>query len=682
MSKPQTPVATTQQIEVIPVRELMRFTPLEVLHGLRTHVDILFEDNKVIRMLYIEAILNRYIFDIVALNCPEVPLISKYHIGNYYTNGIYTAKTFNKCFKVMLEDMVILSMRPSGSRALLPNIYSTMQEVINAIYNEVVYELIQYATSVHIKMLLELQFKPELIEAMQDVAVKKDVASVNKTYTILDKVMRDNPDNPIARGYIAGTINPNQIKQMLASRGYITEIDGKIFKYPVASSFVLGLHDLYSITIESRAGAKALFLSAKAVAESEYFAREMQLVCMGVQHVVDGDCGNRDYVDWYVKPATESNKSDLPNLVGKRYLDEDGVEKIITKKDTHLEGKRIKLRMVMNCKLADKRCICSSCFGELSYSIFKHTNIGHYCSTTATRDITQNILSTKHLTSSATSNEVALNEVSSQYFYIKNSNDYYFKPLPKGSDVKYKIVVSQAEAFGIMDLNPSIGVENIDPTRVSRIRELLLVVESKDNAEYIPIVIKDNNKYGSFTQAFLRHMLTTAITLDKYDRYVIDMAEWNFNNPFITMPAIEYSYLLLAKNIKTMIKWMKSDDEDDVNSDTSESPLTLIQKMFDMINTKLNVNLAHIEVIVYGHTIMSKEDGDYDLGRNSPKPALMRLDKLFVHRSLGGLYGWERLNNLILSPHTFNGRNAIDHPLDVLIKPNEVIKAEYGKMVN
>lgn len=670
-----------ENIKVLPVRELYKYQPIELLDNLKTNLIILFEDNVTVNMTYKEIVLQRYVFELNIL-VPEMAIVSKYCISNFYTNDIYTAKTINKCFEVILEDIVRSFVKPIDSRELLPLCYSRMYDIVNKIYNEIVYANVEYSNSINILDFLEVQFDDNLIEAMKEVQSKKDVDSVNKTYKILDDIMYNKPElknNIIARGYVAGTVNPNQIKQMLASRGYVTEIDSNIFKYPIASSFVLGMTDIYDLSIESRSGAKALFLSNKAVQESEYFARELQLVTMIVEKLVDGDCGNKDYMDWYVRPKEISGKSDLDNLLGKRFLNEEtNKEEVITKYHTNLEGKTIKLRTAMNCKLEDKRCICTACFGDLSYGMHKHTNIGHFSSTEVTQKLTQSILSTKHLTSSATSNDIKLDNNAKLFFNVKNKNNYAFKAnLINKVRTSYKMIINQSDAFGLKDLNSNVDVYKLNPARVTRIESIIIVTsDPTGKEEYFPIVIREANKYGSFTYEFLEYIIKEGYTLDDNDRYVINLDNWTSTMNVITMPELEYNFLALAKNIKSEFKYMKIKKGDK----SSETPESLLQKLFDLVNTKLDVNIALLEVIIYSFSVMSIKDNNYDLGRNSDDTQLMRIKGIITNRSLGAGYAWEEVVSTILSPRSFDGKNAVSHPLDVLLKPNEVIKEFYGTL--
>lgn len=665
----------------VPVREYLKFSPYEMLIGLKSKQVVLFEDSTLVELTSREMIVNRYVWEIYSV-VPSIPITINHSITKHYTNGIFTSKTLNSCLEVILKDIIELVLRPSGTRALLSSIYKKMYDIFNSIYNEIVYKNIKYATSINILDFTEIQFNSELIAAIKNVDKEKTVDAVNYTYNVLDRIIRTDKrykNNIIAKGYISGTFKANQVKQILASRGYVTEIDSNIFKHPIASSFVLGMSNLYDIAIESRASAKALYFSNIAVSKSEYLARELQLVTMVVEHLVDGDCGTKDYMDWYVRPAAETGKSDINNLIGKRFFNkETGQEEIITKAHKYLEGTNIKLRTVLSCKHPDKRSVCTACYGELSYAVHDHNNLGHLCSTTLTLQVSQSILSTKHLTSSATSNEIALDNVAKQFFNVKNKNSYAFKAgMIAAKRTSYEMIVEQKDAHGIKDLNTSVDVHRMNPTRISRIEMIIIAATENGVTNYFPIHIKDGNKYGSFTYEFLSYIIQKGYSLDDKDRYVIDLNDWTNTLPVITMPQLEYNFVELNNTIRDKLKYMKV-----TQNENSETPESLLQSLFDIVNTKLDINLALLEVIVYAFTVANVGNNDYDLGRNSSTKELLPITQLVRRRSLGGGYAHEKVVNYILSPASFYGLNAISHPLDVMIAPNEVIKAKYGTLLN
>lgn len=663
-------------MKILPVRELFKVTPFELVSGLRSDLVIRFEDNVDVEMTYREVQLLRFVIDIF-LVAPDIKIESRHCFKNFYSNGILTAKTINKVFEVVLEDATNFYVRSTNNRRYLEKLYQQMYVIMNNIYNGIIFDALDYVNSIHIFDLLEVQMDNRLLDSMREVDKKKTVQSVNKTYEVLDDILRNKPElkeNIISKGYIAGTMNANQIKQLLASRGYVTEINSHIFKYPIASSFTLGLSNIYDLAIESRAGAKALHLSNRAVQESEYFARELQLLTMIVEKLVDGDCGNKDYIEWLVRDKSVTGKCDLDNLLGKYYYNPDTKqEEVITPKHKYLDGKTILLRSSINCKLNNPRHICTKCFGDLSYTIPVHSNIGHFSATEITQKLTQSILSTKHLATSASSGESSLSEEAKQFFGMRE-NVYMFKSnLINKSKYRLQVMIDQFSGFGIKDLRKGFDIHKLNPTRVTRISDIAVMVVDKENGEVIKqvaIPIMCNRRYGYFPYEFLEFIVENGYSLDNYDRYIIDVTDFDIKKPFIVMPEVEYNFIDLLKNIKSLlrkieiIKGVKSYD----------TPEGLLQKAFDMINTKLDVNIALIEVVIYAFTVKSLKDNDFRLGRNSEDRQLMGSKNLIANRSLGATYDWQEVVDVILSPKSYYGKNNISHPLDIMIKPNETLK--------
>lgn len=665
--------------KILPVKEMYKFEPKVFQEDLKTDLIIRFEDNVDVPLSYKEIILLRYILDLYKV-VPNVPITSVQLFTNFYVNNMLTSKTINKSFEVIFRDTVEVYVKTSNNRLILEDLFKEMFEVINRIYNELVFAKVDFSNSINVQELLDIQMDPELIAAMKAVAEEKTSNAVNKTYTVLDNILRTKPElknNIVAKNYLAGTVNPSQVKQMLASRGYTTEISSTIYKWPIASSFTLGMSNIYDLAIESRSGARALFLSNQAVSDTEYFARELQLITMVVEKLVDGDCGTKDYMDWYVRPPSATNRSDLEDIVGKYYYNEKtGKEEIIKISDKHLEGTTIKLRTLLNCRLPDSRCICTKCFGELSYSVPLHSNIGHYSTTEVSQKLTQAILSTKHLAVSASSNEVVLDEVSSKFFIVKN-NVYHFKPnILNKVKTKFKVAITQREAFGIKDLHPGTDVYKLDVSRVSSIESIELIAEANNQTDRYVIPIKDHNKYGNLSYDFLSYIIDKGYTLDELGRYLIDMDDFDNKKAFIVLPELEYNYVALTGDIKSLFRGISIKK----GEHSKETPESLLQELFNFVNTKLSVNLAMLEVIVYAFTVASLKNKDYSLSRNSSDRQLMKSSGIMSYRSLGAGYGWEQIVTKILSPKSFNGFNGISHPMDVIIKPNEAIKDYYGSL--
>lgn len=659
------------------VRELLNFTPVQVMLGLKRNFNLIFEDGKSLMLSSKEMVVNRFMWELIRVVVPTLPLISTYSVNNYFTNGIYTSKSLNSMFEDMFRDIVT----HVDNREILPAMYEKMYRIFNDIYNDLVNENTQYALSLNILDFLEIQFDKRLIDSIVNVANEKTNDSIQASYAVLDDIIYNKPslrNNPVAIGYMAKTINPNQVKQLLGPRGYITEINSKIFQYPVASSLTLGLRNLYDLTVESRSSAKALFMSTKAIQNTEYTSREMQLGCMSVERLVDGDCGNNDYLPWRVRGVMEMGKSDIDNLLGtKFYNEETGKEEFITPKHKHLEGKTILLRTANKCRHPDKNSICTGCFGQLSYNVHKNYGLGHLASATQGQYVSQAVLSTKHHTMSAVTAAIVLGVVASQWFNVKTKNNYAFKPnIIKNVKGKVNMIINQNDGFGIKDLHKGVDVYKLNPQWVTKIESFILqVIPDNGKEEFFPIIVKDGNKYGSFSYEFLDYITKTGYTLDDADRYVINLDGWTSTTNILSLPQIEFNFLALNNAIKSKFKYMSS-------KNGTNTPESMITSIFDLVNSKLNINIKLIEVMVYAFTVDSVKNDNFDMGRNSVNPEMTGIYNIIGRRSLGGIYAHEKVLPIIISPKVFDGRNGFDHPLDVYIKPNEVVRAKFGTIVN
>lgn len=335
----------SQKQKILPVRELLKFSPTELFNGLRTDLFIEFESDKdnIIFMTWKEIVLQRYVLDILTrdiyndtyrLSLASIPILNSLCICKYYTEGIFTSSTITKYLEEVFKLVVKELNKNNYPRNLLDVLFQNITYMYNDIYNDMVYNITEYVSTSRLTDFVQIQQNEELLESMYRVreAPKEEKnKAIVASYEILDKILRHDErykDNDVRLGYVSGNVNARQVRQLLSCRGHITELDGTIFKYPVANSFTLGLNDMYDLAIESRAGAKALYTSNKAVQSSEYLARGLQLVTMILEKLDDEDCGSKYYLDWYVRPAGPDNKADLPNLLGKRFLNPETIFKI------------------------------------------------------------------------------------------------------------------------------------------------------------------------------------------------------------------------------------------------------------------------------------------------------------------------------------------------------------------
>ncbi len=652
------------------VREILKYQPLE-LRTLGDIVKIEYENGEVIEHLIDEVIINRYMFQMF-INVIDLPIISTYSITKYFKNGMFTNNTINKVFSKMRYDIIEdLTKIHLDINNILELFDKSIFEIVTKLYSEYTYSILDYSIGLNILDLLELQLDPDMVKAMDTVYQEGSVKAINDAYDVLDDniMLKDYKyTNPAARSYIANTIKTKQFRQTIGPRGFANEIDSSIYDFPVHNSYTQGLNDLYTFGIESRSAANALFHSTTSIRDSEWFARELQLATMVVRKLIYTDCGNRDYINWVVSPpgVTIHNDvyvGDLKHLSGKQYKLEENAEWMILKGDEdHLIGKTVLLRSVFGCKLKNSQHVCSECFGRLAYSIPSKSNLGTVCGVTASSQISQGMLSTKHHITSAGEMVIVLNNDEKRYFDTKK-NGFILKKEFKKKDEKNYIIVSQEAFYGLKDLKDLSVLNTIDPKRVSRIEGITIeTVKSSGEVINIPITIQSGNSRGVFTGKFLEYVLRGNFTIDTRGNYIINIDKWNLRHPIITLPNTSFDFKAFGKEITKLIKTRPVNKTTQHSHDTMES---LLSKLFTLTNSKLNINIALLEVIVYAFSFYDVDNNDYSLARMSSNPQLGGLDKVIAERSLSALLGHGAIVASLLDVSSMR-KDKVSHPLDLL----------------
>jgi hypothetical protein len=488
----------------------------------------------------------------------------------------------------------------------------------------------------------------------------------------------DLPRNPVSLALRSKLVNANQVQQSIGPRGYLTDINSNQFRYPIIPGYVEGIRTLYDSVIESRSAAKALQFSKSPLQEAEYFSRRLQLMCQTVRHLhQDCDCGTKEYLRWQVR-GVEFNEEgdvifagDLPLLTGKYYLDEEsGKLKAITGHETHLIGKSIKMRSVIHCAHPDPYGICSTCFGELSLSVLDdRTNIGHMCCTSMAQKSSQSVLSVKHLDSSAAVEPISLSPEEKKLFRISNDGmSYILADRLKGKGVK--LVIPAIYAPNITDVMANHNVDDLNIRQVSEMREISVIVKD-GNVEYPPEKVQTfkNRRLASMTYAMLRHIRKTGWDFNANNDYVIDMTGWDWNEPVMTLPLIHFNMSDHSKDIASHLESSKKEMEE---RDKKVSPDSFLVELYKLVNDKLTVNLAVVEVVLYGAMIISAENDDYRLPKPWTDRGLGVMDMTMDRRSLSATMAYEGHYDVFISPESYTKKNRPDHPMDGIICPVEV----------
>jgi len=334
------------------------------------------------------------------------------------------ATVFKKSSDVDLLQTLFWDVR-AGHMALHPDaedpvwrMAKSAYEIQNTMYNMYVSDLGKYGSSVDLDALSEIMTHPQVVSALK--ANDDGDIDLDETYrriiSFMQSPLPELRDNGIARLSRCNLLSLAQTVQMVGRRGQVSAADGRIYKYPLKGSFGNGLGDLYSYATESRSASLSLYMTDGPLKDTEYFNRRMQLVCAIIQGIKLKDCGDTKGIRYQV------GDYDIPTLEGRYRILEDGTHTRINIDDVHLIGKEIQVRSITTCRSPDPTHSCKVCMGDIHVTMPPHTNYGHFLTVYVLSKLSQLILSTKHVVTSAEALTLVLSKDLQTWFRLDKLN--------------------------------------------------------------------------------------------------------------------------------------------------------------------------------------------------------------------------------------------------------------------
>jgi DNA-directed RNA polymerase beta' subunit len=184
----------------------------------------------------------------------------------------------------------------------------------------------------------------------------------------------------------------DQVKQLVLTRGFISNFEGEILPIPIKSSLLEGLNEeeFFYSTYGARKGLLDVALNTGV---SGYLSRKLIFACANLQLDKElDDCGTEDFLNIRV---TTDRKA---RMLVRRYIKHEKGLKLITKENyKELIGEDVEVRSPIFCQSPK---ICKTCYGDL-YKTLNTKFIGIVAAQTLGERSTQLVLRTFHTSGSA-----------------------------------------------------------------------------------------------------------------------------------------------------------------------------------------------------------------------------------------------------------------------------------------
>lgn len=668
----------------ISARYLLSYTTDQLWEILRGNFVLVFDNNEALQTSARPTIYSSYVWD-YHRQYPNTPILPEHHVTHLLKLNSADLRDHKRLatgthLKLISRTLKSVYHAYQGdSVANLDTLAEMAYRVTNTMYNDLSYRCEPWVTSLDIEDFIDLLDHPTLVEAKKDMQPTDE--SINAIYKtigdilLLDPTFADNPISKLARG---GLVNMGQVYQSVGPRGVLEDTGGRQFPRPIMRSFIEGLRSFHDSLIESRQAARSLAFSKAPLEQTEYFSRRLQLICQTVRNLHMTDCGSKSYLPWTIRGrVTEGGKvqrrSDLDLLVGKHYIKDDGTLGTIQTTDAHLIGHTLKLRSPLHCAHADAYGICAACFGELSYNIPEGSNIGQMCCTSMTQQSSQNVLSTKHHVGSASVAPIHLDDFHKKFLDTTgDKRTYLLAEELKGQMVR--LVIPAANASNFTDIATVKDVNDLNIVRISEMDKIGLTVGEGEYAVTHDLTVAVDRRLASMTYPLLAYIKQYGWSYTEKQNYSIDMSHWDWTRPILELPMKSYNMSDHAAEIAAILEASMKDVEARDRPDAVDPTMA---DLFDHVNSKLNVNLAVLEVVLYAAMVRNAGEGDYGLPKEGTRRALGVMDNTIENRSMAAKFAYEHQKDSILTPRNYITPNRMDHPFDAIMDPAEVLAGQY-----
>lgn len=631
-------------------------------------VEVVFDDGMV-QMSTNELIFSQLCWEIQR-KYEHAPLLKSFRLSKRVSGMAHAEIAGNCLFETRKH---YLKMGLNFTREDVEECSRLVSVITNNIFNFVVHDLGEYVESGCALDFVEILNHPEVAKINNEIQSKPSVTNMDVEECIdkLGKIIINDPAlvrNAVSKAVRSGVVKINQALQCVGPRGFVNDIDSQIFPDAIRVGFAQGFTRLADGLKESRSATQSLLYTKGPMQDSEYFNRSEQLAAASIMGIHDSDCGSRNYV-----PVTIASRNLLADLEGAYYLNEEtNQEEYITRDHSHLLGKTIRKRSVLTCKHPNPYEVCARCFGELSISIPRDTNIGYVSAAQLQGPVGQLILSNKHFIGSVGVDEISIDEYSSAYISRgSDENCIYLNPELKGYVNKgylLEIAFDEKEAVNLTDITAIDNIDMVSPFRISEVRYMeFKAVDKVGNEVLKPALVKvqTDTRVGSLSKDFLRYVKRKGWVVGDKQDYRVDMSEWDFTKPLIQMPLKHFDTVDYMKTIESFIKGTSSKNSRTLTS--YETPYGALIALHDIVSLRLSVNVAYLEILLLATLVVDRTNRDYRLPVDRVNGETARYNQIMALHSLAAAYAYEGQADVIFSTEAFLVKVRPRHILDNMV---------------
>lgn len=659
---------------VFPAHELLKYSYEELRNVLTGEFYLEFSDG----LLFTndrETILTMPLWDWIRKRPIELKM--RHHLAHAMGKRIFHKNSHMQLLKVIHWDIYETYKRFGrfGDYELLEELTEEIYRYGTLEYNLMTLWMEPYVSTVSIGDVIRLFDVPEIDEVLSKARPTEEsvIGTTNAITKLLGK--SDLPaikNNNVVRMARAGVIKLNQLVQAIAPTGFIEDIDGYIFPNPLMSNYTDGHRTLHDNMVESRKASQAIEATKAELEDAVYQSRRQEILNEILMTVHPGDCGTKHFKTTRLKRDNGLTDTDLALNAGKYYFFPDDPEQTLHEvhaDDEDLYDKLINMRTITHCAHPDSNGVCETCLGAMSLTIPRRTNLGQLMTTDLYAYIIQRQLSKKHYLANSVAQKLRVVGEDAKYLSVgRDGSSYYFTPEMQGKN--FQVIISHDEGKSLADVRYLEDLSRVSIARLSEIGSMALNIDQGDYFDRQAIILGTGKRMASFSHEMLQYVKEKYWEIDNRNNFVIDMKEWDTTKPFAYVPMKNDSLIDFSLGFKSHIESeVKKEEVRDLYID----PDMFLDETYDLLNKELSINMAQVEVAVYGIMVRAAGYGQYALPKPWSKAGIGVMSRAMAMRSLAATMAFEKHTIIFSSVESFITKNRPDHPMDAILHPDEVI---------
>lgn len=533
----------------------------------------------------------------------------------------------------------------------------------NRIYNFNVRYDLRFMSTLSLNDVMQVMKHPKIRQFKKDWLDKKISLEEchDGCYKVLETDTEYFKDNDIHRSVRCQLLSKTQVKQMIGPRGNVPDITSEAFPHIIEAGYYERLNYAYDSIVDSKSASIALYMQGGPLEDSEYNNRCCQLACTYIRRVVYRDCGSRSGLTMVVK-----DKAMLKALVGKNALTNEGEYRIKGNEES-LIGKTITVRSMATCMEKEQGVKCSHCIGQTAYTIPPNASPGLILIIDPLGQISQTILSTKHVLSNVIALTLDLDNVAKRYMHLHEDNKFV---VMLNDDLDYqntKLRVHHSEAQFLSDLDRVDDAGKINITAISDIFQMAFVRTDGNVTKDIKLVDTSVSGVGScFTPEALRYIKAVGWKVVG-DMLEIDLSDWNSADPLLVTKRVSQDVTETLRQFRSFIN-----PPDDPKKRIGKTILDCgsveeaVDQLYTVLSAKLRVSTVQMETFV---TALMANPDNWLLPRGDEPYRFVSLNNSLMNRSAVVTLGYQYQLQYITKPETYlKDKNTIPpHEFDGLV---------------